>query len=84
MTAQLNPILPTKLHADAADVVVHDVDVERDEITQLVMRLKRADDRQRTPLRHTPAPSVAAQTWAEDWQLPREVHDYFTLESSHA
>ncbi len=55
---------------------------ERDELTALVMRIKQADTRHRAPL--APAknvPTAAAQQWAENWQLPREVHEYFTIET---
>lgn len=76
----LNPTLPAKLHADSGHVQVAEIDVERDEITQLVMRLKRADERQRSPRTGAAAPSPAAAEWAANWQLPREVHDYFMLE----
>lgn len=60
------------------------VGAERDELTALVMRLKTADERTRT----TPSVNVAAPVraedlkWAEDWQLPREVFEYFVLEHS--
>jgi hypothetical protein len=79
-----NPTVPAKLHADGGQVrvaeVAKDTDMERDEITQLVMRLKRADERQRTPRVGAAAPSPVAAEWAANWQLPREVHDYFMLE----
>lgn len=57
------------------------VGAERDEIAAMVMRLKRADER----ARRTEAPQANAiqavdLKWAEDWQLPREVFDYFELE----
>jgi hypothetical protein len=57
------------------------VGVERDEITAMVMRLKRADERTRR-VESQPAVTVQAADlqWAEDWQLPREVFDYFELE----
>ena len=57
--------------------------VERDEIAALVARIKQADARQRTPLTSNAArPSVVALDWAENWQLPREVHEYFTIEKA--
>lgn len=54
---------------------------DRDEITSLVMRLKKADERSRQPF-HTAGAALPAEDikWAEDWQLPREVFDYFTLD----
>ncbi len=56
---------------------------ERDEIAALVARIKQADARQRTPLTSNAArPSVVALDWAENWQLPREVHEYFTIEKA--
>jgi hypothetical protein len=76
----LNPTLPANLHADGGCVQVAEIDVERDEITQLVMRLKRADERQRSPRLGATAPSPVAAEWAANWQLPREVHEYFMLE----
>lgn len=59
---------------------------ERDEIAAIVGRIKRADQMARQP-RHA-APHTAAHVavsdqdlkWAEDWQLPKEVFDYFILE----
>jgi hypothetical protein len=61
------------------------VGVERDELTAQVMRLKRAAEAMAQP-RHNPktiaTPSTAAQNWAESWQLPKEVFEYFTLESA--
>lgn len=62
------------------------VGVERDEIADLVSRIKRADERARQPVQvsgsSVVAPVVKADDlqWAEDWQLPREVFDYFVLE----
>lgn len=57
---------------------------ERDEITAMVSRLKRADDRARTqPSSTQVAPSIPPADdvkWAEEWQLPREVFEYFVLE----
>jgi len=58
---------------------------ERDELTAMVTRLKRADERSRaayTPKRAAPAakPTPRDAQWAADWQLPREVFDYFVLE----
>lgn len=55
---------------------------ERDEIAALVARIKQADARQRSVVAPTTRPSVAALDWAEKWQLPREVHEYFTLETA--
>ncbi len=58
---------------------------ERDEIAAQVMRLKRADAALRAPqnpLRERP--SAEAIAWAENWNLPREVFDYFTLEAPTA
>ncbi len=58
---------------------------ERDEIAALVARIKQADARQRTPhaaQANAHRPSVAAIEWAENWQLPREVHEYFVLETA--
>ncbi len=61
------------------------VGAERDEISELVMRLKRADERVRRvealPDRR-PAPTSGELKWAEDWKLPREVLDYFELEQA--
>ncbi len=56
------------------------VGAERDEIVDLVMRLKRADERTRTLETSKPQIAAADVQWAEDWQLPREVFDYFELE----
>lgn len=57
------------------------VGAERDEIAAMVMRLKRADERSRqTDTAAAPAIHTADLKWAEDWQLPREVLDYFELE----
>jgi len=59
---------------------------ERDEISDLVSRIKRADEHNsRMPGAASPAsakPSVtqADKQWAEDWQLPSEVFEYFVLE----
>ncbi len=57
---------------------------ERDEISQLVQRLKQADLRHRTPVLESKlqAPSPTALAWAEAWSLPREVHDFFVLEAA--
>lgn len=57
------------------------VGAERDEIAAMVMRLKRADERSRS-VEVAPANQIQAADvkWAEDWQLPREVFDYFVLE----
>lgn len=56
---------------------------ERDEITALVSRIKRADELSRQP-RHPSevlhVPSEQDVKWAEDWKLPKEVFDYFILE----
>lgn len=57
------------------------VGAERDEITAMVMRLKRADERTRvSDANAQPQLQAADVKWAEDWQLPREVFDYFELE----
>ncbi|RYG60974.1 MAG: hypothetical protein EON60_05215 [Alphaproteobacteria bacterium] len=56
------------------------VGAERDEIVDLVMRLKRADERTRSVEASRPQLQAADVEWAEDWQLPREVFDYFELE----
>ncbi len=56
------------------------VGTERDEIAAMVMRLKRADERSRNLEPSRPAVQAADLQWAEDWQLPREVFDYFELE----
>ena len=57
------------------------VGAERDEIAAMVMRLKRADERTRQVETAAYAPMQAVDLkWAEDWQLPREVFDYFELE----
>ncbi|MCA3244685.1 MAG: hypothetical protein INF43_05225 [Alphaproteobacteria bacterium] len=81
-------LLPSPLPAgaDGATVQVSAtplVGTERDEISQLVLRLKQADLRHRSPPQ-TPAaaPTAAAVAWAEAWQLPREVHEFFTLETA--
>lgn len=62
------------------------VGVEKDEITELVSRIRLADERARN-MAHAPGVGVAVPVvkaddlkWAEDWQLPREVFDYFILE----
>ena len=57
------------------------VGAERDEIAAMGMRLKRADERTRR-VEAQPAVTIQASDlqWAEDWQLPREVFDYFELE----
>lgn len=56
---------------------------EKDEITALVSRIKRADELARQP-RYTAEvghmPSEQDIKWAEDWKLPKEVFDYFILE----
>lgn len=56
------------------------VGAERDEIAAMVMRLKRADERTRVTEPAQLAMQPADLKWAEDWQLPREVFDYFVLE----
>ncbi len=56
------------------------VGAERDEIAALVMRLKRADEKSRNLEASQPQVKAADIEWAEDWQLPREVFDYFELE----
>lgn len=57
---------------------------ERDEITAMVSRIKRADERARSQPSTTQvapaAPAAEDVKWAEDWQLPREVFEYFVLE----
>lgn len=59
------------------------VGVEKDEITDLVSRIKRADQRWRTPSAAHVVPEQDAK-WAADWQLPREVFDYFVIEHEKA
>jgi hypothetical protein len=63
------------------------VGLERDELAAQVMRIRRADEANRTAStsRHA-RPQVKAEdiAWAESWNLPREVFDYFTLESPTA
>ena len=71
--------------ATGAKVVVAQplVGAERDEIANLVMRLKRADERARrmeTKPDGRPAPSSDELKWAEDWKLPSEVFEYFVLD----
>jgi hypothetical protein len=58
------------------------VGTERDEITALVSRLKQADDNTRKATTGVNSPQVQAADlkWAEDWQLPSEVFEYFVLE----
>ena len=56
------------------------VGAERDEIAAMVMRLKRADEKSRRMEASQPEVKAADIQWAEDWQLPREVFDYFELE----
>lgn len=60
------------------------VGVERDEIADMVSRIKRADARQRQPVQgHVAAPPVAKAEdlqWASEWQLPKEMFDYFIVE----
>ena len=61
------------------------VGAERDEIAELVMRIKRADERSRklevqTAEEITPKVTAADRQWADDWQLPREVFEYFVLD----
>lgn len=56
------------------------VGVERDEIAAMVMRLKRADERSRNVEAARPSVQAVDLQWAEEWQLPREVFDYFELE----
>lgn len=58
---------------------------ERDEIAELVSRIKQADARARQPAVSSPQPLVSParaedEQWAEDWKLPREMLDYFILE----
>lgn len=56
--------------------------VERDEIADMVNRIKRADARARTPVQHLAPPPVKEEDekWAQEWQLPKEVFEYFILE----
>lgn len=58
--------------------------MERDEIAQLVMRIKRADERSRklemVSDSSRPVVSASDRQWAEDWKLPSEVFEYFELE----
>lgn len=56
------------------------VGAERDEIAAMVMRLKRADERSRQVEAPVNPLQAADVKWAEEWQLPREVFDYFVLE----
>lgn len=81
-------VLPSTLPAEADGALVQVgsnplVGAERDEISQLVMRLKQADLRHRSPPQAAAnAPTAVAVAWAESWQLPREVHEFFTLETA--
>lgn len=52
---------------------------ERDEIEALVMRIKRADDKVRMPLK-TAVVADEDATWAEQNQLPREFFEFFELQ----
>jgi hypothetical protein len=81
--------MAAKIPADralSAKVVVGEPmsSVERDEIAELVMRIKRADERSRKievmsdPRR--PVVSASDRQWADDWKLPSEVFEYFELE----
>lgn len=56
------------------------VGAERDEIAAMVLRLKRADEKSRNLEASQPSVKAVDIAWAEDWQLPREVFDYFELE----
>jgi hypothetical protein len=59
------------------------VGAERDEISQLVLRIKQADLRHRAAANHPAATSnPAALAWAQEWQLPQEVHEFFVLETA--
>lgn len=53
---------------------------ERDEIAQLVRRIKDADVKLRSPQGVAIASSALA--WAESWQLPMDVFQYFTVEET--
>lgn len=83
----LKPVLPSPMVADGG-TVTHTttplVGADRDELYQLVLRLKQADLRHRTPStnKYLAAPNPVAMAWAEDWNLPREVHDFFILEAA--
>ncbi len=52
---------------------------ERDEIEALVMRIKRADDKVRQPLK-TAVVADEDVTWAAQNQLPREFFEFFELQ----
>lgn len=60
------------------------IGAERDEISALVNRIKQADEHNSRMVSSTaPAAKKVAKAdlkWAEDWQLPREVFEYFVLE----
>lgn len=53
---------------------------ERDEIANLVMRIKKADERARNLEASKPVIPAEDIQWAEDWKLPREVFEYFELD----
>jgi len=53
---------------------------ERDEIVRLVRRIKEADVKLRSPQGVAIASSALA--WAESWQLPMDVFQYFTVEET--
>lgn len=59
---------------------------ERDEIVELVMRIKRADERSRklelASDAGKPAPTPTELKWADDWKLPSEVFEYFVLDQA--
>jgi hypothetical protein len=62
------------------------VGVERDEIADMVSRIKQADARARQPVVQGPYAPVAPVVknedlqWASEWQLPKEMFDYFIVE----
>ena len=53
---------------------------ECDEIVRLVRRIKEADVKLRSPQGVAIASSALA--WAESWQLPMDVFQYFTVEET--
>lgn len=53
---------------------------ERDEIVELVSRIKRADEKLQRPMTERKAVAEHDAKWAEDNQLPREFFEFFTLE----
>lgn len=58
------------------------VGVDRDEIFEMVSRIKKADLRNRQPQQVVAGTTPSAQNvaWLEEWQLPREALDYFEIE----